>query len=62
MIKTARFCNVESYAVFNQKVILKSQILHMLQRFLHFRSSNGIYNAVSGWCQNIKPNDMVTVC
>jgi len=49
-VTTARFCNIQSCAVFNQNVILKSQILYMFQRFIHFRSSNGIYNAVSWWC------------
>ena len=29
-VTTATFCNVESCAVFNQNVILKSQILYML--------------------------------
>ena len=46
-VKNSTFCNVESCAVFNQNVILKSQILYMLQRFVHFRSSNSLYNAVS---------------
>jgi len=48
--KSARLCNVESCAALNQNVILKSQILYILQRFLHFRTSNGIYDAVSLWC------------
>jgi hypothetical protein len=46
-VTTALFCNVESCAVFNQNVILISQILYMLQRLLHFRSSNVLYNPVS---------------
>jgi len=49
-VKTARFCHVKSCAVLNQNVILKSQTLYMLQRFLHLRTSNDIYNAVSGLC------------
>jgi hypothetical protein len=46
-VTTARFYNVESCIVFNQNVILISQILYMLQRRLHFRSSNVLYNPVS---------------
>jgi hypothetical protein len=46
-VTTARYCNVESCVVFNRNVILKSQILFMLQQFLHFRSPNGLRNAVS---------------
>jgi hypothetical protein len=48
--KSARFCNVESCAVLNQNVILKPQTLSIVQRFPHFRTFNGIYFAVSGWC------------